>query len=44
MIEEQEGNRLVVGIHDIDAQVRQEEEYGRRLAQARIETNIDALT
>lgn len=44
MIEEQEGTRLIVGINDIDAQVRQEEEYGRRLAQARIEANIDALT
>ena len=44
MVEEQEGRRLVIGINDIDAQVRQEEEYGRRLAQARIEANIDALT
>ena len=30
--------------NDIDAQIRQEEEYSRRLAQARIEANIDALT
>ena len=44
MVEETEGSRLIVGINDIDAQVRQEEEYGRRLAQARIEANIDALT
>ena len=44
LVEEQEGRRLIVGINDIDAQVRQEEEYGRRLAQARIEANIDALT
>ena len=44
MVEEKEGQRLIVGINDIDAQVRQEEEYGRRLAQARIEANIDALT
>ena len=44
IVEEQGGERLVVGINDIDAQVRQEEEYGRRLAQARIEANIDALT
>ena len=44
MVEEKEGSRLIVGINDIDAQVRQEEEYGRRLAQARIEANIDALT
>ena len=44
MVEEKEGQRLIVGINDIDAQVRQEEEYSRRLAQARIEANIDALT
>ena len=44
MVEEEEGPRLIVGINDIDAQVRQEEEYGKRLAQARIEANIDALT
>ena len=44
IVDEQDGKRLVVGINDIDSQVRQEEEYGRRLAQARIEANIDALT
>ena len=44
MVEEKEGLRLIIGVNDIDAQVRQEEEYGRRLAQARIEANIDALT
>ncbi len=44
LVEEQDGRRMVVGVNDIDAQVRQEEEYGRRLAQARIEANIDALT
>lgn len=44
LVEENEGSRLIVGVNDIDAQVRQEEEYGRRLAQARIEANIDALT
>lgn len=44
MIDEEYGRRMVVGVNDIDAQVRQEEEYSRRLAQARIEANIDALT
>ena len=44
IVDEKEGRRLVVGVNDIDAQVRQEEDYGRRLAQARIEANIDALT
>ena len=44
IVDEPGGRSLVVGVNDIDAQVRQEEEYGRRLAQARIEANIDALT
>ena len=44
IVDEPNGRRLVVGVNDIDVQVRQEEEYGRRLAQARIEANIDALT
>ena len=44
LVEEQEGARLIVGLSDIDALVRQEEEYSRRLAQAQSEANIDALT
>ena len=44
MVEEKEGKRLVIGINDIDAQVRQEEEYVKSLAQARIDANVDALT
>ena len=44
MVEEKEGPRLIVGLNDIDVQVRQEEEYGRRLAQAQTQVNIDALT
>ena len=44
MAEEKEGRRLIVGLVDIDAQVRQEEELGKRLALAQIEANIDALT
>ena len=44
LLEEDEGARLIIGLNDIDSQVRHEEEYGRRLAQARIEANIDALT
>jgi diguanylate cyclase (GGDEF)-like protein len=44
LLDEEDGKRLIVGVNNIDAQVRQEEEYGRRLAQARIEANIDALT
>ena len=44
MVDEKEGRRLVVGINDIDAQVRQEEEQAKRLAQAQSMVNIDALT
>ena len=44
MVEEKEGPCLVVGLNDIDAQVRQEEEYGRLLEQAQTQVNIDALT
>ena len=33
-----------MGVSDIDAHVRQEEEYERRLAQAQREANIDVLT
>ncbi len=44
MVEEKEGRQLVVGINDIDAQVRQEEEYVRTLAKARREASTDALT
>lgn len=35
---------LVVGVNDIDAYVRREEEYANRLAQAQNAANVDALT
>ena len=44
MVEEQEGPRLIVGVNNIDSQVRQEEEYVKHLAKARIEASVDALT
>ncbi len=44
MVEEKEGPRLIIGLNDIDAQVRQEEEYSRRLAAAQMQANVDALT
>ena len=44
MVEEKNGRRLIVGINDIDSQVRQEEDYMDRLAKARIKTSVDALT
>ncbi len=44
MVEEKEGKRLVVGLNNIDAQVRQEQEFSDRLAKAQSEAKIDALT
>ena len=44
MTEEKEGTRLIVGISNVDAHVRQEEEYARRLAQAQSKATVDALT
>lgn len=43
-LDEKEGRRLIVGINDIDASVRREEDYERRLVQAQSRVNIDALT
>ena len=43
-IEEREVQRLIFGITDIDAEMRQEEEYAKRLASAQSQANIDALT
>jgi diguanylate cyclase (GGDEF)-like protein len=44
MIEEKEGMRLIVGLNNVDTQVRQEEEYGKRLAEAQSQATVDALT
>jgi len=44
MVEEKEGPRLIVGLNDIDAQVRQEEEFEKLIEQAQAQANIDALT
>ena len=44
MVEEKEGLRLIVGLNDIDVQVRQEKEIEKRLALAETQVNSDALT
>lgn len=44
MVEEAEGRRLIVGVNDVDAQVKQEQEYEKRLIQAEEKAMIDALT
>ncbi len=44
LVEEKEKRLLIVGLNDIDTQVRQEENYVKHLARAQIEANVDALT
>ena len=44
MVEETEGPRLIVGVINVQSQVRQEEEYRMSLAQAREAARIDPLT
>ena len=44
MVEESDGQRLIVGLSNVDAYVRQEEDYARRLAKAQNIANVDALT
>lgn len=44
LIEEQGKPVLLVGINNIDAQVRQEQDYERKLFSARIKANLDTLT
>jgi diguanylate cyclase (GGDEF)-like protein len=44
IIEEKKGDRLIVGINDINEYVKQEEEHLMRLTQAQNEADIDALT
>ena len=44
IVQEKENRRLIVGINDIESAVRQEEDYAKRLAQAQIKANKDALT
>lgn len=43
-VEEKDGPQLIVGLVNINAQVRREQDYERKLAAARSRANIDALT
>jgi diguanylate cyclase (GGDEF)-like protein len=43
-VEDADGYTLIIGINDIDSQVKQEEEYKKRIAQAQREANQDVLT
>ena len=44
LVEEQDGPVLLIGVNDIDAQVRHEQEYERQLSSARSKANLDILT
>ena len=44
LVEEKEGTRLIVGLNDVDAQVRQQLEVGRKLQQAQSQASRDGLT
>ncbi|MBQ7562793.1 MAG: GGDEF domain-containing protein [Lachnospiraceae bacterium] len=44
MIQEKDGPQLIVGVTNIDAQVKRDQEYARNLSMARIKANIDELT
>ena len=44
MVEEKEGPRLIVGLSDVEAHFRHEEQYKQRIANANTQANIDALT
>lgn len=44
MVKEADGPRLIVGVSDIDAQVRRDKEYADQLMQAKSRADIDALT
>lgn len=44
MINEKDGPQLIIGVSNIDAQVKREQEYAQNLSIARSKANIDALT
>ena len=41
---EDDGEKLIVGIMDIDSQIRREQEYARSLNEAEVKANLDELT
>ena len=43
-VQEKDGEQLIVGVSNIDAQVKRDEEYARKLSMARSEANTDVLT
>ncbi|RKM61902.1 GGDEF domain-containing protein [Butyrivibrio sp. CB08] len=44
MVEEEDGDKLIVGVHDIHSFVKQEEAYAKLLAKAQTMASVDGLT
>ena len=44
MVQEKDGPQLIIGIINVDAQMRRDQEYERMLTAARAKANVDALT
>lgn len=44
IIQEKDGPQLIIGVNNVDAQMRREMEYEHKLSVARTKANIDALT
>ena len=44
IVQEKDGPQIIIGINDIDAQARREEEYARTLSNAETRASRDALT
>ena len=44
MVQEHDGAQLIIGVINIDAQVKREQEYAQKLSAARSRANLDGLT
>ena len=44
LVEEQDGPQIIIGVNNVDTQVRREQEYEQKLASARSRANLDTLT
>jgi len=44
LVQEADGPMLIIGLNDIDAQVRHDQDYEQKLLSARSKANLDALT
>ena len=44
LVEEADGKKLIIGFNNIDSQIKREQEYARKLADARNRANLDTLT